>query len=717
MIRILKYNIFTNVSTEILKSKTRVMSVVTSSTFRLNVHRQFKQSSDLFRKNQTQILNNILSSTNMAFGINNKKSNSAIIGSMEKLGSYPRISVDEPPSPTNTEVSHTNWLTDGASSFDDEGFQPCKKREISLRSFITSLGASVVCSFLLGSAARSYSIEQAFRKPQAHGARFGRLLLSLDNNKGQTESSCAAPRVQATNQICNSSIEQTTRHLFTLRVENVPFTQERAMELLLHPRWADKTLSYHCQTVEEKGDTHCISITRGGGSISISFWPSRGDVNFSFFSGCGLLWKGSETTNIDIEEFTIFVTDFVMHDDPEYLKQKDIESETGGILINRAKTAFQVRGYEFRETDLSGWDSNKLYHDLGSNYLIADDIYKMKVATVQTDFQSVDIYDFIESSRMSWDSYAKANGFFLSNKTTSYEREHPELFKPERIVFLDGVIQSTSYGDEAYHEALVHPGMFAHPNPKRAAIIGGGEGATLREILKHDTIEEVYMIEIDPKMVEACKIHLPQWNSCKDIVGSTDSCFDEPRASIYFEDAMAWFIQRFGNVDEYNGDIAREADSSDDASSDDDDEDDEEEYEIASKIENEKQFDIIIMDALDPSDNVDFADVLYNSDIFFYSLYNGLTDDGILIMQLGEVSSINEAPDEYTAQHRRANLIIQLEKLGFEKVHQYQEVSVTRTLCIFRRRHFQLTFYVILVSLSIPGNLEFHDCMQVSCNM
>jgi len=56
---------------------------------------------------------------------------------------------------------------------------------------------------------------------------------------------------------------------------------------------------------------------------------------------------------------------------------------------------------------------------------------------------------------------------------------------PDKILFLDGIIQSTLYGDAPYHESIVHPAMLVHPGPKRVAIIGGGEGATLREVLKH----------------------------------------------------------------------------------------------------------------------------------------------------------------------------------------------------------------------------------------
>ena len=51
------------------------------------------------------------------------------------------------------------------------------------------------------------------------------------------------------------------------------------------------------------------------------------------------------------------------------------------------------------------------------------------------------------------------------------------------------------------HEALVHPSMLSHTNPKRVLIIGGGEGATLREVLKYKSVEEVVMVDIDEELV------------------------------------------------------------------------------------------------------------------------------------------------------------------------------------------------------------------------
>ena len=87
--------------------------------------------------------------------------------------------------------------------------------------------------------------------------------------------------------------------------------------------------------------------------------------------------------------------------------------------------------------------------------------------------------------------------------------------------------------------------MFAHENPKRVAIIGGGEGATLREVLKHKTVEKVIMIEIDQKMVELSREYLPFWSDCSMLSGSTPSCFEDSRVEVYYEDAFKWFIDRY----------------------------------------------------------------------------------------------------------------------------------------------------------------------------
>jgi spermidine synthase len=159
---------------------------------------------------------------------------------------------------------------------------------------------------------------------------------------------------------------------------------------------------------------------------------------------------------------------------------------------------------------------------------------------VKTNFQQISVWDVITPARGSVDAFEQS-----LTGGGSYSSSHPELFAPDRMVFLDGLLQSRRVGDAAYHEALVHPALFAHPNPKRVAIIGGGEGATLREVLKHNTIEEVVMIEIDEMMVSTSRTYLPEWSDCSNIQGRAANCFDDRRTRLHCEDAFQWFKERF----------------------------------------------------------------------------------------------------------------------------------------------------------------------------
>lgn len=107
-----------------------------------------------------------------------------------------------------------------------------------------------------------------------------------------------------------------------------------------------------------------------------------------------------------------------------------------------------------------------------------------------------------------------------------------ELFG--RILFLDGKVQSAESDEYIYHEALVHPAMLMHPAPRRVLVIGGGEGATLRETLKHQTVEQLIMVDLDREVVEHCREYLKSWHQ-----GS----FDDGRVTIYYQDAREYLEQ------------------------------------------------------------------------------------------------------------------------------------------------------------------------------
>lgn len=100
-----------------------------------------------------------------------------------------------------------------------------------------------------------------------------------------------------------------------------------------------------------------------------------------------------------------------------------------------------------------------------------------------------------------------------------------------RALFLDNDIQSAAADEFIYHEALVHPAMVAHPTPRRVFIAGGGEGATLREVLRHNTVERVVMVDIDPDVVALCREYMPEWPA---------GAFDDPRVELIHADARAY---------------------------------------------------------------------------------------------------------------------------------------------------------------------------------
>lgn len=87
-----------------------------------------------------------------------------------------------------------------------------------------------------------------------------------------------------------------------------------------------------------------------------------------------------------------------------------------------------------------------------------------------------------------------------------------DTFPYGRCLFLDGKIQSAELDEFIYHEALVHPALFSHKCPRRIFVGGAGEGATLREILKHPCVKSVTTVDIDREVVELAKKYLFRWH-------------------------------------------------------------------------------------------------------------------------------------------------------------------------------------------------------------
>ena len=103
-----------------------------------------------------------------------------------------------------------------------------------------------------------------------------------------------------------------------------------------------------------------------------------------------------------------------------------------------------------------------------------------------------------------------------------------------RVMLLDGVVQTTEKDEFIYHEMMVHVPLFAHPNPKKILIIGGGDGGILREVVKHKNIEQITQVEIDASVIEMCKEYFPQ---------HSQGAFDDPRVNIIIADGKDFVAQ------------------------------------------------------------------------------------------------------------------------------------------------------------------------------
>jgi spermidine synthase len=108
-----------------------------------------------------------------------------------------------------------------------------------------------------------------------------------------------------------------------------------------------------------------------------------------------------------------------------------------------------------------------------------------------------------------------------------------EVFEAEdfgTVLALGGVTNVTDRDESAYHELLAHPPLLCHPNPRRVLIIGGGDGGTLREVLRHPTVEEAVLVDIDGEVIRCARQYFPK----------LAAAFDHPRARVLVDDGLAY---------------------------------------------------------------------------------------------------------------------------------------------------------------------------------
>ena len=165
-----------------------------------------------------------------------------------------------------------------------------------------------------------------------------------------------------------------------------------------------------------------------------------------------------------------------------------------------------------------------------------------------------------------------------------------------KCLVLDDKIQSSEIDEFIYHEALVQPVMMTHPCPETVFIAGGGEGATLREVLSHSTVKRAVMVDIDAEVVAICRKYLPEHSK---------GAFEDKRAEVLHVDARDYLAKH------------------------------------------EETFDIIIIDLPDPIDEGP-AYLLYTQE-FYQLVLDKLSPNGIICVQSGSASYIDLL--NFTAVH------------------------------------------------------------------
>ncbi len=184
---------------------------------------------------------------------------------------------------------------------------------------------------------------------------------------------------------------------------------------------------------------------------------------------------------------------------------------------------------------------------------------------------------FYEQHTPGYGVHWRVNKVLHAEKTEYQELAIIDTVECGKTLVLDGNIQVSEMDEFIYHEMIAHTAMNSHPQPEKVLIIGGGDGGTAREVLKHDTVQQVDLVEIDHRVVENSKIYLP----------SMACSFDDPRLNLHIEDG----IQYVQDAREY--------------------------------------YDMVIIDSSDP---IGPAVQLYSRE-FYRNVYNRLNNDGMIAVQ------------------------------------------------------------------------------------
>ncbi|KAL3930125.1 MAG: hypothetical protein SGBAC_011898 [Bacillariaceae sp.] len=358
-------------------------------------------------------------------------------------------------------------------------------------------------------------------------------------------------------------------------------------------------LSYHCHKLIPMG-VSCVGVLLES-HISFHTWPTEGVITLDLFT-CG------PNPLIPVV--------------PSIKALFGIPRENDEIV---AQWSHELRGFRSKNK-IPNKDNNNyalLDHNSDISQMIwspMDCVYKEQVYSGLTEYQRVDVWDVVSlEDQPSQDDVLKAK-----LEPTDARWTTNELVQPTRYLFLDGVLQSDNTTHKEYHEALVHPAMFAHASPKNVAIVGGAEGATLREVLKHATVQSVTMVEIDQQLMDLAQEYLPKMSDCSNLQGRSDNCFDDDLLTLEVHEAKDWFLTG-GAVD--------------------------------------KNLDVVIIDAIEPEMSSAISKDLYEEPELWKTILDSMTEEGILVIQIGYAPTISDPKPDVGYNAPREILFQALETL------------------------------------------------------
>ncbi|UCH06077.1 MAG: polyamine aminopropyltransferase [Deltaproteobacteria bacterium] len=178
--------------------------------------------------------------------------------------------------------------------------------------------------------------------------------------------------------------------------------------------------------------------------------------------------------------------------------------------------------------------------------------------------------------------YLECNGILHSKRSRFQKIEVVDSLDFGKMLVLDGVINVSERDEFVYHEMLAHVPLFSHPEPHHVLIVGGGDGGTAREVLKHEGISRIQLVEIDEEVMSVSRDYFP----------ALAQSLDHPKVHVLVKDAVEYLK------------------------------------------ETKEKFDIILIDSTDPV--IEQSGGLFTVP-FYRDCLNALTDKGIMAAQVGDV--------------------------------------------------------------------------------